>query len=482
MFQKNKVVMTVAGLLFALVNIIWIYLATRSCFCYDEAYSIGLISQPVSDLVAITAQDVHPPLYYVLLRGFFLLCGKSYIATKLFSLIFMDAFLVLGFLYCNRKYSSGVALWFLGISMIMPIFFVQATTVRMYAFGLFFVSVTFYFLEKIYVSAEGLKKATFGLTVFTVLAMYTHTFCMLEMAVGYLVVLVILLIQKKYSLIKYYLTAGIAASVCFIPWLIVLWHQLMRWMGKESGWGNIISPLTLHSFVDYVVEWFSAVEKPNYLSVLLWMVFVVITMILGIRKIIAKKDFGPGVAILAAGITFVIAQIVSYFLVPCFMGRYLFPTFGWCVLVCAIGIDSIKPRVIKAALGLVVLATLVITVRTELSWEKEDGLAQYRQFVESNYDENTVIMCDSYFAQLFTIFYPEYHYLQYGSEPACMPFKDVDVFWQWEQLDGVDRVIYVYLTNLRCGNLYDEYELLDTINFDYSFYNIEAELLERTAE
>jgi len=42
---------------------------------YDETVSVYLAGQPAAALIAHTARDIHPPLYYLLLRGWLLLAG-----------------------------------------------------------------------------------------------------------------------------------------------------------------------------------------------------------------------------------------------------------------------------------------------------------------------------------------------------------------------------------------------------------------------
>lgn len=37
---------------------------------YDELFSMGLAVQPLGELISITARDVHPPLYYMIVKLF----------------------------------------------------------------------------------------------------------------------------------------------------------------------------------------------------------------------------------------------------------------------------------------------------------------------------------------------------------------------------------------------------------------------------
>lgn len=55
--------------------LLWGPLCVTDNLWYDEGYTAALISRPLGELVEITSQDVHAPFYYILLKGFYTLCG-----------------------------------------------------------------------------------------------------------------------------------------------------------------------------------------------------------------------------------------------------------------------------------------------------------------------------------------------------------------------------------------------------------------------
>ena len=48
-----------------------------STYWYDEMFSIRLIRMPIKELIEATANDVHPPLYYLILKGVTHFTGES---------------------------------------------------------------------------------------------------------------------------------------------------------------------------------------------------------------------------------------------------------------------------------------------------------------------------------------------------------------------------------------------------------------------
>ena len=71
----------------------------RDSLWYDETVSVYLAGKTAAELIAHTARDIHPPLYYLLLRGWLLLAGypSGQADPTGFRLEFMAAFLSLFF-------------------------------------------------------------------------------------------------------------------------------------------------------------------------------------------------------------------------------------------------------------------------------------------------------------------------------------------------------------------------------------------------
>ena len=89
--------------------ILYIIPAFGVCFNYDEAYTVGMIENSFSEILAITSRDVHSPVYYWILKLFCLLpFGNKLILSKLFSVIFMISFLILGKNICIKYYTENI--------------------------------------------------------------------------------------------------------------------------------------------------------------------------------------------------------------------------------------------------------------------------------------------------------------------------------------------------------------------------------------
>jgi hypothetical protein len=75
----------------------------------DEAFSWRMATHPPADIVARTATDVHPPLYYLVLKLWMAACGDSPVALRSLSMLLGMATILLAYLLCVEveRYAEG---------------------------------------------------------------------------------------------------------------------------------------------------------------------------------------------------------------------------------------------------------------------------------------------------------------------------------------------------------------------------------------
>ncbi len=107
---------------------------------YDETVSAFLAAQPITDLVAHTARDIHPPGYYLLLHLWRTVARPSVAFGLEFLLAWPSLWLslpvmALTYAVARRCFNQIVALWALVLAAIHPTQVWFAQEVRMYALG-----------------------------------------------------------------------------------------------------------------------------------------------------------------------------------------------------------------------------------------------------------------------------------------------------------------------------------------------------------
>ena len=107
---------------------------------FDEAYTVSMIRHPVSEILSITAVDVHPPLYYLLLKAFCAVFGNSIPIIKLFSVLGSAGTLLLGCFPLRKRFGAKTAFWFVLIFAAIPYAFYFAVQPRSYSWSAFAVT------------------------------------------------------------------------------------------------------------------------------------------------------------------------------------------------------------------------------------------------------------------------------------------------------------------------------------------------------
>ena len=60
-----------------------LFLCRESDIWYDEMFTLGLANQSLGELISITAGDVHPPLYYMIVKLFLTIGGAGGLETQI---------------------------------------------------------------------------------------------------------------------------------------------------------------------------------------------------------------------------------------------------------------------------------------------------------------------------------------------------------------------------------------------------------------
>ncbi|MBQ7926922.1 MAG: glycosyltransferase family 39 protein [Lachnospiraceae bacterium] len=460
-------------IVFIIANILYLIMAVGSNFNYDEAYTVGMIERTFGEIIDITSHDVHTPFYYFILKLFHMTLGmEQLISSKIFSWIFMVGYLLLGAYICRRHYDRRVEFFWMLFSCFMPAMMIQATNARMYTFALFEITLAAYLAYLLFQEESRWKWILF--TISSILSVYTHTFTMITMVVIYALFIVTGFVRKRYKKVVHAFASGIIVSCFYLPWLLILWRQFSRWAGWESGWGNTIEELSLRSLYSYLAEWFSSLENPQPLVILSSILILLVAAFYMIKYVRQTKDWLPCLGVVVAAIVFVLAMLVSLLIVPCFLGRYVFPLFGGLWLFAAVGITRMSRKWVPMLVAAMVVVMGGFAFVEEMRLEDSEGVDIYRECMQE-YEEDDIIMADSYYLMMMSLYDKNAEYMIYGFKSEVLPFGNCEAFTSWEQLEDVGTVWYLSLKDFRIGNIDEYYECEYRKEFSYSYYDIVLE-------
>lgn len=294
--EKTTWLQTAGILLFAAactMALYSLYLCFGSDIWYDELFTEGFISQPVGRMISLAVKDVHPPLYYLLVKiavdfcRFFVPSANAVIISKVVSVLPYLGLLGYSLVFLRRRYGWLCAGLFSFCIFAMPQMANYTTEVRMYGFALFFITAAFFHAGAIL--ENGGKRNWIALTVFGICAAYTHYFAAVSAAVLYVGLAVLLYVRKKdtrtKSLLTWLLCVGISV-LAYLPWLPDAVGQVSQ--VRENYW---ILPLTLSCFggcVKFVLKPSTGYQWPDY--VLAVLLFVLLAGLLAAAFFKRKED------------------------------------------------------------------------------------------------------------------------------------------------------------------------------------------------
>ncbi len=335
----------------------------------DEAFSIYMSTLPVSEIVRITAGDMHPPLYYFFVAASYRTLGARPWAYHLVSLVPYAVTLIFLVTVIRKRFGAWVSLLMITFSSILSAALTYNVEIRMYSWAALFVLLAYYGFCRII--SEG-SAAAYGVFIASSLAAaYTHYYALLSVAFFYLGLLV-LSIRKRIRFRTLALTY-LLTVVGYLPWLRILFKSFVS--ASENFWLT-----TIISFTDCFRHFFW--NKSTWYTVLmLFSAFLAIFLAL-------KQELGAGSAypschlsdpgirilwgLLAVVGTICVGEGVSYAVRPFLLDRYLYPVTPvfWLVFCISLSILPYK-KLFCAAIFTLTCAVCIPQYCTRVSQERQ---------------------------------------------------------------------------------------------------------------
>jgi len=206
----------------------------------DEGYSVKLAQMSLSQLVAETSADVHPPLYYILLHYWIIFLGSSEFSVRFMSVIF--AVLAILMIYkvgtlIYDKYVGSLSALILAFS-IYHIHYSQEA--RMYSQMVLFTLVSMFYMIKH--KREGKLIFAGGYVISAVCLIYSHVYGLFILAAQNIYILTRFFINRNdlRPMITRWIFMQFAIVIAFIPWISALMSQIIR---VHSGFWIPIPPI-----------------------------------------------------------------------------------------------------------------------------------------------------------------------------------------------------------------------------------------------
>lgn len=360
----------------------------------DEYFTLTLLNMPVSDIITITAGDVHPPLYYLMAKAF-VSVSETFgwdllFSLKILSIIPYILILVLSATKIRKDYSwltAGVFAFSLGI---MTEFFSHFLRARMYSWAILFVILAFIAFKDLIESKD--RKYWILLTAFSVLCAYTQYFAAITAGAIYLVLL-IYLIKFERDELKSWIFSVVGAILLYLPWSVILLSQMETI--HHTYW---IPGLTFDTIIN-ALGYFA--YNDNILFSIAAIVILIIIIFIYSREAENADEMNrfstlSGIKIYLG--TIILAVIFTVVFRPILVIRYLIPVSAilWlCISIILTKIEDKKMFIISFALVLLLLVNGVATTVTSNDDLYQNGVTQKEVLDNITQDSNSILIVNN---------------------------------------------------------------------------------------
>lgn len=364
--EKRPVVYTVIELfLISLFTGAIIILAAQSNGIWlDETYSLVLTQHDWKNLFLLGKNDVHPYLYFIILKCVVGVFGYNLFVLKLVSVLPVVATVILTSFFLKKECSDRAAVLFLLFSFASANLLHFSIEIRMYSWALFFVTSSAICVW--YIIKTGKTKDWILFLLFAEGAAYTHYYATVAIAIGFLLLFIYLWTYDRKK-IRAAILCAVAALLLFLPYLPTFLFNF-----SKVSHGFWITPITFAKVVGY----FEFIFKSGGTFIgtgIIFFLFVTLVCVFFVKKKKTKMDIFAFGGLNCLILLLVAGLVVSFLTRPLLLDRYLFPACGMVWLFLAVECASISnKRIVGFIAGLLLLLDLVTFVGI-LKEERQEG-------------------------------------------------------------------------------------------------------------
>ncbi|MFV0484714.1 MAG: glycosyltransferase family 39 protein [Candidatus Saccharimonadales bacterium] len=279
-FLKHKrLICVLAPALIGALYIILCAVNLQQSIWFDESYGAYLTRFGFDDIWNMTAVDVHPPLYYFLLKIWAGIFGFTDFGMRFMSVFFGAIAILFAWLWLKRKYGFKPAIFAALLMALSPMLVRYGQEMRMYALAAAIIFAATYVLQL----AMDTKKRRFWVIygVLISLGMWTHYFVALVW-LAHLAYLIWTYRKKVFQ--KNIIIAYVVAVILYLPWMPSFIAQ-----SSTVQRGFWIPEASVSSVTDYFTNSFIYLDSSEITGWLLMLTLVVV-VIFTIVTVRAKKQ------------------------------------------------------------------------------------------------------------------------------------------------------------------------------------------------
>lgn len=298
--------------IYALVLLLRVYNLEQKNLWFDEIFSWHLSQKTFAGIINGTAGDIHPPLFYFMLKLWSTLFGESVFALRMLSVICSLIASVVFFNILNLITQERYAILF-GMFMyaISPVNIYYSQEVRMLNLNLLFALLSVYYFLKNREQYSQIYSVLYIL--FTVAAIYTHYFSFLILLTQMIITGYDFTRNRTGKIFKYILNF-IITILLYAPWFWTMIRQLMKgqeWRTPQTA--SMVFSNTIAFFNDVFFSYYVYYQTILPLNIIegLSLLMLLISLFLPLYFYFIGKNDSVFIVSLFFTVPFVTAVLVS---------------------------------------------------------------------------------------------------------------------------------------------------------------------------
>lgn len=368
---------------------------------HDESFSALLIQYDLKEMLYRISLDVHPPLYYLLLKGWGFIFDGSLFSIRMFSVFFGVLTVFAVYLLVKKIFQSEKLALFSSILLALSSFQIQYDMeARMYTLGAFLLVISTYLLIR---GIESKKWQWWLLyAVAASAALYTHYYAFFWIFAQGIFMIYWLIKEFRFKFFewlkeknfKLFLGAYFLVALSYLPWLNIFLQQLKQ--VQQTYW---IPPMNIWSlpntFLSMTTGTSTEPEKLWYVLLIL-MVVIFMAIIYFLKKL--KNHFKWLIFFLIA-----VPFLLSIFLslkTSIYLDRYFIFTLPFYLIFLAATILLINNKKIRHSLVIMIILGTLISFPVRWAFfeiEKKPGITAAAELLNEEVKTDEKIFVGSSF-------------------------------------------------------------------------------------
>ncbi len=380
----------------------------------DEAQSLWQTSHTPMKILDIIAQDVHVPLYHMVLHFWQVVFGNSVSLARFLSFIFFLLAMPVVYALGRLCYDVKTSLFATVLFIVSPFMNWYGNEIRMYSLFVLIVLLNQYFFLSIY--KKRVPWAWVGFAITAVLGVYTHYFFFLVLLTNALFYFYNKKDFEAHSLKKFFNVFALVV-VAFLPWVLYVLH-----IGQTSNSAPMLAAPTTINLFNTLSEFIFGFQTDhlNTILVSLWPL-TILFVFLALRK---NHRVTPETIYLLFAFLLpnVVAFLVSVAFRPVYVTRYLIFTMPSMYFIIS-WLISTYPRRLAMTVRTVLVAVMVFLLVVEAVSATTPVKENYREavhFLEESSTSSDIVVVSA----PFTI-YPVLYYYDGAAALSTLPIWDM---------------------------------------------------------